>query len=366
MIETLAAVTQCCGADWELKTVTLDEPRNDEVLVRIVATGLCHTDVSVRDQHLPVPLPAVLGHEGAGVVERVGPGVTGLAVGDHVVLTVASCGRCPNCLRGLPTYCHQALPLNFSGRRADGSATICCDGAEISGSFFGQSAFAGYALAREGNAVKVPRDVDLALLGPLGCGIQTGAGTVMNRLTPETGSSIAVFGAGAVGLSAIMAARVVGCTTIIAVDIHANRLALARELGATHTVNAVGGNPVEAIRALCGGVEYSLDTTAVPAVIEQAVEALLPLGQCVILGVSSPGATITVPVNNLFFGQSVGGAIEGDSIPKLFIPKLIELWRQGRFPFDRLVSFYEFDQINQAMRDSAQGTALKPVLRMPA
>lgn len=213
MIETLAAVTQCCGADWKLKNVTLDEPQNNEVLVRIVATGLCHTDISVRDQHLPVPLPAVLGHEGAGVVEKVGPAVTELAVGDHVVLTVDSCGKCPNCLGGLPTYCYQALPLNFSGRRADGSSTIHCDGVDISGNFFGQSAFAGYAIANERNAVKVPKDVDLALLGPLGCGIQTGAGTVMNKLKPGIGSSIAVFGVGAVGLSAIMAARVVGCTT---------------------------------------------------------------------------------------------------------------------------------------------------------
>lgn len=364
MIEILAAVTQCCGADWELKTVTLDEPQDDEVLVRIVATGLCHTDVSVRYQHLPVPLPAVLGHEGAGVVEKIGAAVTELAVGDHVVLTVASCGKCPNCLNGLPTYCHQALPLNFSGRRADGSATLCCDGVDISGNFFGQSAFASYALANERNAVKVPKDVDLALLGPLGCGIQTGAGTVMNKLKPAIGSSIAVFGAGAVGLSAIMAARVVGCTTIIAVDRHANRLTLAKELGATHTINAAEGNAVDAIRALCGGVQYSLDTTAVPAVIQQAVESLLPLGQCVILGVSSPGASITLPISSLFFGQSVGGAIEGDSVPKLFIPKLIELWRQGRFPFDRLVRFYEFGQINQAMHDSAKGIALKPVLRM--
>ncbi len=364
MIETTAAITACCGAAWELKTITLDEPRDDEILVRIVATGLCHTDVSVRDQHLPVPLPAVLGHEGAGVVEKVGPGVTALAVGDHVVLAIASCGKCPNCLRGLPTYCHQAMPLNFSGRRADGSATIHHAGHAISGSFFGQSAFAGYALANERNAVKVPKDIDLALLGPLGCGIQTGAGTVINTLKPAIGSSIAVFGAGAVGLSAVMAAKVVGCTTIIAVDIHPNRLALALELGATHVVNAKDGNVVEAVRAIGGGVGYAVDTSAVPAVIRQAVESLTPLGRCAMVGVSPPGAEITLSVQSLFFGQSVGGAIEGDSIPKLFIPQLIDLWRQGRFPFDRLIRFYDFAQINEAVADSVSGATLKPVLRI--
>ena len=364
MTEARAAVTPCCGADWELKTVTLDDPRADEILVRIVATGLCHTDVSVRDQHLPVPLPAVLGHEGAGIIEKVGPAVTELAVGDHVVLTIAWCGKCANCQRGLPTYCHNGMPLNFSGRRPDGSATIRQDGVEISGGFFGQSAFATYALATERNAVKVDKDIDLALLGPLGCGILTGAGTVINTLKPRIGSSIAIFGAGAVGLSAVMAARVAGCTTIIAVDVHVNRLELATELGATHVINATEGNSVEAVRAIGGGVDYAIDTTAVPAVIRQAVESLVPLGRCVLVGVSPPGSELNLSVDSLFFGQTVGGSIEGDCVPKLFIPVLIDLWRQGRFPFDRLIRFYDFDQINQAVADSTSGITLKPVLRI--
>jgi aryl-alcohol dehydrogenase len=364
-----AALTACCGADWKLGKARLAEPRDDEVLVRICATGVCHTDVSVRDQHLPTPLPAVLGHEGAGIVERIGAAVTDLAVGDHVVLTVASCGHCTNCLRGLPTYCESAGPLNFSGRRPDGSATISTEeDGDISGGFFGQSSFATYAIANRRNAVRIPKDVPLELMGPLGCGIQTGAGTVINTLRPRFASSLVVFGAGAVGISAIMAARLVGCATIVAVDVHANRLELAKELGATHTVNVreAGGDVVAQVRQACGGAgaDYVVDTTGVAAVAPQAAASLAPLGQCAIVGVYPPGTQLTLPVDSIFFGQTVGGAIEGNSVPKLFIPQLISMWRQGRFPFDRMVAFYDFSDINHAVADALSGKVLKPVLRI--
>jgi len=364
MTQARAALTPCCGADWTMTDVQLDEPRGDEILVRIVATGICHTDISVRDQHLPTPLSAVLGHEGAGVVERVGPAVTELVPGDHVVLTVINCGKCNNCLGGSPTYCEQMMQLNFSGRRLDGSALIRRGEEEVSGGFFGQSSFATFALATERNAVKVPKDIDLSLLGPLGCGIQTGAGTVFNTLRPEIGSSIVIFGAGAVGLSAIMAARVAGCTSIIAVDLHANRLELARELGATHVIDPLAGDIVQAVRAIGGGVNYAIDTTANTTVIRQAVDCLLPMGRCTMVGVSPPGAEVTVPVMSLFFGQTLCGAVEGNAVPKILIPRLIELWRQGRFPFERMVKFYDFEQINQAVADSASGATLKAILRI--
>jgi aryl-alcohol dehydrogenase len=360
-----AAVTECCGAPWELREVDLDEPRADEVLVRIVATGLCHTDASVREQYLPVPLPAVLGHEGAGVVERVGPGVTELKPGDHVVLCMTSCGKCSNCLRGMPMYCALSMPLNFAGRRLDGSATHSRNGMPITGGFFGQSSFATYALASERNAVKVPKDVPLELLGPLGCGINTGAGTVINTLRPPVGSSIAVFGAGAVGLAAVMAARVVGCTTIIAIDVHPHRIELAKELGATHVIDAGSTRDVVAsVRAIGGGVQFTVDTTAVVGVAQQAAECLLPLGRCALVGVYPPGTELKLKLDSIFFGQTIGGVIEGDSVPQVFIPQLIELWRQGRFPFERLIQFYRFEDINLAAADSATGRTLKPVLRI--
>lgn len=365
MTNAMAAVTESCGSPWELHPIDVDDPRSNEVLVRIVATGLCHTDVSVRDQHLPVRLPAVLGHEGAGIVERVGSDVHGLRVGDHVVLCVASCGRCGNCGRGMPTYCVQSFPLNFSGQRLDGSNTLHRDGRPIGGSFFGQSSFATYALASESNAVRVPANLPLELLGPLGCGIQTGAGTVINALSARPGSSIAVFGAGAVGLSSVMAARLVGCSTIVAIDVHENRLALALELGATHVINpGAVPNVVDAIRRIGGGVEFAVDSTAVPKVARQAVECLAPLGRCALVGVYPPGAELTFSAQSLFSGQRVGGSIEGDSVPQVFIPKLIDLWRQGLFPFDRLIKFYDFHQINQAVADSAAGLVIKPVIRI--
>lgn len=366
MNKAMAAITECCGAPWALHDIEVDEPRPNEVLVRIVATGLCHTDVSVRDQHLPVQLPAVLGHEGGGIVERVGAEVRDLGVGDHVVLCVASCGRCRNCSQGKPTYCELGGPLNFSGRRPDGSATLHRNGASVGGSFFGQSSFATYALATENNAVRVAKDLPLELLGPLGCGIQTGAGTVIHSLAVSAGSSIAVFGAGAVGLAAIMAARVVGAATIIAIDIHDNRLQLAAELGATHVIDArTTPDVADAIRAISGGgAHFSIDTTAAPTVARQAVECLAPLGHCALVGVYKPDAELTFSANSLFFGQRVGGAIEGDSVPKVFIPQLIELWRQGRFPFDKLVKYYGFDEINKAAADSAAGLVIKPVIRI--
>jgi aryl-alcohol dehydrogenase len=366
MTAVTAAVVRAKGGPWSLETLDLDEPRDDEVLVRVVGVGICHTDLSIRDQYLPLRLPIVLGHEGAGVVERVGPRVKGLEPGDHVVLAPLSCGACGNCQSGLQVYCEQFLPLNIGLRRTDGSATFCGD-AKVRGAFFGQSSFATMALAHERNAVKVPRDVPLELLGPLGCGIQAGAGTIVNVLRPKAGATLAVFGAGSVGLSAIMAARLTGCTTIVAVDLVEHRLQLARELGATLAVNNSAGDTVDAIRQATGGrgVDYAIDATAVPAVIRQAFESLATPGTCAVLGLARQGTEVSLDINTLSNGRTVRGVTEGESVPKTFIPALVELWRQGRFPFDRLIRTYDFADINQAAADMASGATLKPVLLMP-
>src|SRR5262245_31404181 len=204
-----AAVATAKSEPFAIEALEIDDPRDDEVLVRMVGVGICHTDLIVRDQYYPTPLPAVLGHEGAGVVERVGARVTKVQPGDHVVLSYLSCGTCPNCQRGQMFYCPQLFALNFGGGRLDGSKALRRRDSAISSHFFGQSSFATRAIANQRNAVKVSPDAPLHLLGPLGCGIQTGAGAVMNSLNPRAGSSIAVFGAGAVGTSAIMAARAV-------------------------------------------------------------------------------------------------------------------------------------------------------------
>lgn len=361
-----AAVCRAKSADLSIETLDLEEPREHEILVRVSATGVCHTDIVVRDQHLPTPLPAVLGHEGAGVVESVGRAVTKVSPGDHVVMTFNSCGGCPSCLESEPAYCHEFFARNFFGARSDGSSALSRGGERISGNFFGQSSFASHAVCHERNAVRVPKDVPLEALGPLACGIQTGAGAVLNALKVQPGRSLAVFGTGSVGLAAIMAARVAGATTIVAVDINEQRLAFAREIGATHVVNSRTDEPLDALMTLTGaGLSYALDTTGLAPVIREAVLSLAPRGVCGILGAAPMGSDISLDeVHFMSGGRRLQGIVEGSSVPDVFIPTLIRLHQAGLFPYDRLIRFYPFEQINRAIRDSEQGTVIKPVVRL--
>lgn len=362
-----AAVTRGKGAPFALEKAQIRAPRGDEVMVRIVATGMCHTDMIVRDQYYPVPLPAVLGHEGSGVVEAVGPLVQNLSVGDHVVLTYGYCGHCLSCGGGHTAYCQEFFGRNFSGADPQGESALQDEaGQRLNDHFFAQSSFATLALSRENNAVKVNREAPLELLGPLGCGIQTGAGAVINSLKVTPGSSFAAFGGGAVGLSAVLAARVAGATTIIAVDVVPSRLALATELGATHVINSKDSDPVVAIREITGGrVNFALESTGRPAVLRQAVDALGSRGALGVVGAPALGTTAEFDVNDLLLGgKTIRGIVEGDSVPQKFIPELVNLYLQGRFPFDRLVKFYNFDEINQAAADSEQGITLKPIIRI--
>jgi len=344
----------------------LEEPRSDGVLVRIIATGMCHTDMVARDQLYTVPMPVVLGHEGAGVVEQVGASVKKIAPGDHVVLTYMWCGHCTPCLNGDLTYCENFYPLNFGGAREDGSTATHDKEGAVRDHFFGQSSFGTFALAHERNVVKVPSNAPLELLGPLGCGIQTGAGAVMNVLKVRPGSSFAAFGGGAVGLSAVMAARVAGATTIIAADVVHSRLALAKELGATHTVNSRETDPIDAVRKITGGgADFTLESSGRPAVLRQAIDALAIKGVCGIVGAPALGTEASFDVNGVMTtGKRIIGIIEGDSMPDLFIPSLVELYLQGRFPFDKLVKFYPLEQINQAAEDSEKGVTIKPIVRL--
>lgn len=367
-MQITAAVVREKAAPFQITELELEDPRDNEVLVRIVASGVCHTDLIIRDQYYPVPLPVVLGHEGSGVVERVGKNVTKVQPGDHVVMSFFSCGGCPNCQQGQPGYCLNFYGSNFSGARLDGSSALKQGDTTIHGHFFGQSSFATYALAAERNVVKVSKDVPLELLGPLGCGVQTGAGSVLNSLHPEVGTSIAIFGAGSVGLSAVMAAKVAGCSKIVSIDINAQRLNLAKELGATHTINGAEVDAVQEIQKIIpGGVNYSLETTGVAKVFRQAVDSLAVKGVCGQVGAAPLGTEATLDFSMLLlFGRTIKGLVEGDSIAEVFIPRLIELYQQGKFPFDRLITFYPFDQINQAAEDSEKGVTIKAVVRMPA
>ena len=367
-MEIKAAVVFEKSGSFSVEKVEISDPNDNEVLVRIVGAGICHTDLAGRDLHLPIPparaLPSVFGHEGSGVVEKVGSRVTKVKPGDHVVLTWSSCGTCTSCKAGKDPYCLNFFLHNFNGARPDGTTTLRKGDQVIHGSFFSQSSFASFALANERNVVKVRKDVPLEILGPLGCGIQTGAGAVMNTLQPKPGASIAVFGVGPVGMSAVLAAIVCGCTTIIAVDINSDRLKAAKKFGATHTVNAGETDPVAAILEITGGgAEFTLECVGNPKVLRQAVDALPLCGVCGLLGVVPPGTEVVLDMDRIMNGRTIRGIIEGDSIPDLFIPRLIELFSQGRFPFDRLIQFYPFEEINKAVEDMEKGRVVKPVLR---
>lgn len=332
----LAAVLHAFGTDPVLEEVELDAPREGEVLVELAATGVCHTDLGAIEGHIELPLPAVLGHEGAGIV--VESRVAGLSPGEQVVLSFDSCGSCTTCGRGRPAYCERFHALNHSGRRADGTTTM----GAVHGSFLGQSSFATHAIASARNAVRVSAG-DLVALAALGCSVQTGAGAVLNVLRPQ--QSLAVFGCGAVGLSAVMAAS--GLPRVAAVDPRPERRALALELGATEA-HAPG--------ARLRGFETSVEAVGSQDAIDAALRCLRSPGACVTLGYRGPRNPVAIDQGRLLFGRSLHGVIEGDADPPSFIPQLT------RLPVERLVTRFPFTEIGAALEAMRSGAAIKPVL----
>ena len=359
-----AAVCRSASEPVKLEQLELDAPRDHEVLVRIVAAGICHTDLFAPALF---PLPAVFGHEGAGIVLQVGSAVTTVRPGDRVAMTFGSCGHCRLCHEGEPAYCEHGHHLQFGGARADGSPTLRdARGAPVHGSFFQQSSFATHALGTARSVVKLPDDVPLELAGPLGCGIQTGAGAVLNTLDVPAGASIAIFGVGTVGLAAVMAAKIAGCSTIIAVDIDTERLALAAELGATQVIDGRDEDVAARIHAeVPGGVMYSFETAGQVGTFTAAIDCLARRGSCALATVPKLGAAFEFsPLNLLMGGRRVIAVLEGDSVPEVFIPKLARFWREGRLPLERLTKDYDFRDIGRALDDAHQGRAIKPILRM--
>ena len=343
--------------------VELDDPRPDEVLVRIVATGLCHTDLTVPTMLPAEMFPTVLGHEGAGVVEAVGAEVEGIAVGDHVVMSFRSCGGCGPCQAGDVGYCEQNILLNYMGMRPDGSTTMRRGDETVFGNFFGQSSFARHSLAYADNCVVVPKDLDLALLAPYGCGFQTGAATVLEVLRPTADESLVVFGAGAVGLAAVAAARGSGVGTVVAVDPVAERRRLAEEYGAVALDPTLEDAPVvDRVKEITGGgASYAIDTTALPAVVLQAQHALRSRGTLVALGLGAPEYTIDA-IDLLSSGKIVRSSIEGDADPKQMVPELIRRRAEGSFAVDHLVATYPFERMADAIADTLAGKVVKAVL----
>ena len=347
-----------------LESVQLDAPRPDELRVRLAACGVCHTDLFAPRL---VPLPAVLGHEGAGVVEAVGSRVTTLRPGDRVVLTFGSCGDCAHCSDGAPAYCAHGHELQFGGQRADGSGTFTGPSAGIHGAFFQQSSFATHAIATERNAVRIPDDLSFERAAPLGCGVQTGAGAVLNTLACREGSSLAIFGVGPVGLSAVMAARLAGCAEVIAVDVLPQRLELARELGASSTLDAREGDVAARIRSLTrGGAHFSIETAGTEESFRDAIDCLARRGVCGLCTVPRLGESIEFRPLSILKGRTVTGVLEGSSVPAEFIPRLARLHLEGRLPYDRLITTYDFADLPRALDDAVQGRVVKAVLRMPS
>jgi aryl-alcohol dehydrogenase len=356
-----AAVMRDQHGPFSIEDIDLAGPGPGEIVVRIVGVGFCHTDLLFR--HVPgPPLPIVLGHEGAGVVEEVGPHVSQIAVGDHVVLSYDSCGRCRNCRTANSAYCAEFALRNFVGAPPDGSVgAVDARGEPVRSRWFGQSSFANYVVATERNAVVVDRSLDLKLLGPLGCGIQTGAGSVLNSLRVRPGSSMAVFGVGAVGMAAVMASVIAGAQKIIAVDRHQTRLEQALSLGATDVLDAGSVDDLaHEVKLLTGGgSDYAFDTTGVPLVVAAAVDGLRMTGVCGLVGAGMEELRLSP---SALSGKTITGIYEGSAVPQVFIPQMIEFWRSGRFPFDRLIQTYPLAKIGDAERDSVGGEVIKPVL----
>jgi aryl-alcohol dehydrogenase len=367
-MKTTVAIINEQGGDFAFEEVELDGPRADEVLVRIVATGLCHTDITMKGFLPEEMFPNVFGHEGSGVVEEVGADVTGIAVGDHVVLSFRSCRTCAKCTAGLVGYCDSALMINYMGMRMDGSTTYTRDGSPVFGSFFGQSSFSQHAIAYADNVIVVDKSLDLTTLAPYGCGFQTGAGTVLNVIQPGPTDSLVVYGVGAVGLAALAAAATLETGPVIAVDLMPSRLERAAEFGAIGINPAeLGDNPavngvVDRVKELTGGgATYGIDTTAVPAVVKQAQQSLGIRGTLVVLGLGAEEYVVDA-IDMLQNGKIVKGSIEGDSDPQEMVPRLIALNAAGQFPVDDLIATYPFTEINTAVADVLAGKVVKPVL----
>jgi aryl-alcohol dehydrogenase len=366
-LKCTAAVVASRGAALTIEQLDLDEPAPHEIAVRIAATGICRTDLHIRDGGYPVPdFPVIPGHEGAGVVTAVGSSVADVRIGDHVLLTYPFCGTCPNCVRGSMAYCEHGFALAFGGARLDGSSGWRReDGTRVNGHIFQQSSFASHTLAAASSAVILDRELPLELAPAFGCGVSTGAGAVLNVMGLRPGSRLAILGTGTVGLAALMMAVHLGGRQIIAVDTNPGRLETALELGATHTVDASDREAGDAIQRLTGGgADYIFDTTGHPDVIASALDSVAMTGTVVVAGAAPAGTRTSLNMNALLNGRAVRGTIQGDSEARTLVPHLIELYRQGRFPVDRIVGSYRFGEIQRAIADMEAGRVIKPILRM--
>ena len=354
------------GSPLEICDVDVAAPRAGEALVKMAAAGVCHTDLHVMQGKFAAPLPAVLGHEGAGVVAEVGPGVTSLKPGDPVIpLWRLSCGRCEFCNMGRPALCPEGSRVRNTGRLVDGTSRLSHRGSELM-HYAGVSTFCEYSVVPEAALLKIDADVPLDRAALLGCAVVTGAGAVTHAAKVRPGQSVAVFGAGGVGLNVIQAAALAGARVVVAVDVHAGKFELAKRLGATHVVDASGEEPAAAVRAVTGGrgVDFSFDAVGAPAVVRQAYDCLARTGRLVVLGIASAGAEVSLPLGPLVFEErQVVGSFYGSGRPREDIPALIGQYRAGRLKLDELLTRrYPLERINEAYAALDRGEVARSVV----
>ena len=356
-IDISAGLLKGPGQPIVLEQLRMDAPGPGQARIRLHACGVCHTDAVMRQGAIPIPFPAILGHEGAGVIEALGAGTEGFQPGDHVLLSFSSCGGCGACADHQPGYCDSFFGLNF-GLAAGPVETGTWRGDQaIPTRIFGQSAFASHALVDVRNMVRIDPDLPLATLAPLGCGVQTGAGTVLETLRVQPGQSLAVLGAGAVGLSAVMAGRIAGAGRIALLDRHRHRLDLGLELGATEAATDLA--------TLQGRFDHVVDTTGTTNLLEGAFDRLGSRGTLALLGAYHPGSTFPLSPSALMSGgRRVIGVVEGGIDPRLFLPILVDHYRAGRLPIDKMIHYYPLSAVEEAMRASETGEVIKPVLVM--
>lgn len=362
-MEITAAVLREAGAPMSVETVELDDPRPTEIVVEIAGCGVCHTDLSFRDGSWPYPLPAVLGHEGAGTVVVVGSAVQSVAVGDRVVLSFGFCGACPSCLSGMPANCPNAPLINMRGTRDDGSITLSQNGTPVHGSFNTQSSFASHVVTEERYATKLPDSVPLEFAGTLGCGTPTGAGAIFNVLRPEPASTVAVFGLGAVGLSAVAAAKFRGCSRIIGVDLNPGRLELAEAIGVTDVIDASAADPISAIYQMVpGGVDGAIEASGAKKALSDAFTSTKLTGTTVLVGAAPIGTRYEIDSVSLLAGRTLRGCTMGLANPRVFIPQLVRMWEQGLLPIEKMATKFKLSEIDAALTAAADGSVVKPVL----
>jgi S-(hydroxymethyl)glutathione dehydrogenase / alcohol dehydrogenase len=349
-----------------LEDLDVLDPEPGEVLVRVVASGVCASDLHVLHGRSPVAsLPMVLGHEGAGVVERVGDGVQGLTTDDHVVLALyGPCGECPSCRAGNPVHCDGAARVQaIFGRAADGSTRLR-RGGEAVHPMIGVGSLAEYTVVRESQAVRIDDDIPLDLACLAGCGVTTGIGAVLNIADVRPGASVAVVGCGGVGLNVVQGARLAGATTIVAVDANAEKLPLATGFGATHTVDASAVDMGTAVRGIVpGGVDHAFEVVGDPDLVAATFELTRPGGACVMVGSPPPGTTIPIDARSLFSERRLLGCTGGSNVPARDIPRIMRLWRSGAIDLEGLVSQrLPLDGFQQAFDALERGTVARSVI----